>query len=262
MNEKNFSEYLTEIPSIKKKHCGQIKTLKDVEKENLQLNEDLRGLNAMLSELIGKRGLKNMLEQQKEGKETFKERPVSRQVKVLKGEISNGEKMILMLEKEKKKVDKMLEKVASPVIFSEMMKKIQSKKKRMKELKAENFELTMENKKVEKQLEKGGLGQQGMFKKLLIQYNNMKGKNQQMEAEIQRLMEVKEELCGKKDGLKEKREEVEREMKENGLEGWDRKVQKKYEEVKKLLEKEQHRKKVALKGFTVKEENLKKRSKD
>ena len=60
MNEKNFYEYLNGIPSLKKE--GQIqkefKDLRKLEKENLQLNEDLKDLNEKLSQMIGKKDIK------------------------------------------------------------------------------------------------------------------------------------------------------------------------------------------------------------
>ena len=258
MNEKNFYEYLNGIPSLKKE--GQIqkefKDLRKLEKENLQLNEDLKDLNEKLSQMIGKKGYQNLLEQLKERKKVFVERPVSRQVKILNGELQNGEKIIDILTKERERVEKMLQKVVSPVTFSETMRKINEKKKEIKELKSQNFGLVMENKKIGKMLEKGGLGGQGILKKLLMQYNNVKAKNSEMQSEIQRLEGVKAELAKKKENLQAKDKKVQQKLQNAGLRNWDPEIEKKFQNFEKGLKKEQHRFKVVHKNFQVKEAEL------
>ena len=269
MNEKNFYEYLNGIPSLKKEEKEEkemdleskrkkeeFKDLRKLEKENLQLNEDLKDLNEKLSQMIGKKGYQNLLEQLKENKKVFVERPVSRQVKTLNGELQNGDKILSILGKEKARVEKMLEKVISPVSFSEIMRKINDKKKEIKELKSQNFELVMENKKVGKMLENGEMGGQGILKKLLMQYNNVRAKNNEIESEIERLEGVRKELSSKKCVLEEKNQEVEGKMREVGMENWDPDVEKKFEEAKKTLEKEENRQKIIQKNFKTKENEL------
>lgn len=256
MNEKNFCSYLEGIPS-RKKGAGEFKTLRKLEKENLQLNEDLRDLNDKLSEMIGKKGYENLLEQLKGAKQTFVERPVSRQVRILRGELHNGDKTVAILRKERARVDKMLEKVVSPVTFSEIMRSINNKKREIKELKNENFGLVMENKKVGKMLEKGGWGDRGILKKLLMQYNTVRAKNKETESEIERLENVRQELEAKRGGLDEKEAQVRHRLREAGLENWDPGVEKRVEKARKGLQKEEHRRRVLEKNFRVKESELK-----
>ena len=255
INEKNCYNYLCAVPSFNLEK--QIpKNLSDLEKENLQLNEDLKGLNSMLSEMIGKKGYDNLLQQMKESKKIFIERPVSRQVKILKGEIQNGEKIINIISKEKIRVEKMLNKVVSPVTFSEMMRKINEKKRAIKELKNDNFGLAMENKKVGKMLEKGGLGSQEILKKLLIQFNNVKGKNDEFQTEIDRLEGVRKDLGKKKENLAEKAKSINEKMNAIGLGSWNGNLEKQYLLAKKGLNKEEARKKIMSKNFRVKENEV------
>lgn len=276
LNERNFYEYLNAIPSLKKpsvqnqgeetakvselntkRNKGkQFKDLGTLEKENLQLNEDLRDLNEKLSQLIGKKGYQNLLDQLKENKKVFVERPVSRQIKILSGELQNGEKHIGILNKEKARVEKMLEKVISPISFSEIMRKINEKKKEIKELKSQNFELVMENKKVGKILENGGLDGQGILKKLLMQFNTVKAKNDETVAEIERLEQVQKELQGKKEGLDSKNSEVQRKMEEMGLGQWNPEIEKKFGEAVKEKEKAEGKQRILRKNFLTKQGEL------
>ena len=258
MNEKNFYEYLNGIPSLKNgvNKKKDFRDLRKLEKENLQLNEDLKDLNEKLSQMIGKKGYENLLEQLKKRKKVFVERPVSRQVKILNGELQNGEKIIDILNKERERVEKMLQKVVSPVTFSETMRKINEKKKEIKELKSQNFGLVMENKKIGKMLEKGGLGGQGILKKLLMQYNNVRAKNSEIESEIERLEGVKAELGKKKESLEEKDNKVKEKLEISGLRNWDPEVEKKFQNLEKGLKKEQQRLKIVQKNFQVKETEL------
>jgi hypothetical protein len=271
MNEKNFYAYLNGIPSLgkekenlednmdilsKRKIKKDYKDLGQLEKDNLQLNEDLKDLNEKLSQMIGKKGYENLLEELKVNKKVFMERPVSRQVKILKGELRNGEKTISILKKEKARVEKMLEKVVSPVSLSDIMQKINNKRKEIKELKSQNFGLVMENKKVGKMLEKGELGDQGILKKLLMQYNTVRSKNNDIELEIERLENVKKELIEKKSLISTKDEEVQKKLVEVGLGKWDPEIEKMFLKTKKILEKEEHRKKIMEKNFKVKETEI------
>ena len=232
--------------------------LRWLEKENLQLNEDLRDLNTKLSQLIGRKGYENLLGHFKKQKVVFQDRPVPRQLKVLKVESENAGKSLVILEKERAAVLKLLYRVESPVTFSETVARVRSKKDDIKGLKTEIFALALENKKLGKILEKGGI-RKGQVKKLMVQFNGVKGRNGETEREIERLKRLEEELGGKADRVEQEIEEMRKKMSEMGIGGYDGAKEQRLGEVKERLSRETERLEIWKKGADRREREKEKR---
>ena len=181
-----------------------------------------------------------------------------RQLKVLKVESENAGKSLVILEKERAAVLKLLYRVESPVTFSETVARVRSKKEDIKGLKTEIFALALENKKLGKILEKGGL-RKGQVKKLMVQFNGVKGRNGETEREIERLKRLEEELGGKADRVEQEIDEMRKKMSEMGIGGYDGAKEQRLGEVKERLSRETERLEIWRKGADRRERDKDKR---
>ena len=163
-------------------------TLADLITENSKLLDDLQKVNEHLTHLIDQQGYKNLLNQARQNKVEFRNRPVSIKAKTYQSEILNNEKIIITLKNELYQCNHALEKLQSIDLGMQIATQTEEQKSMIKQIKNEIYNLNLGNKKNDKLLaNKENNPKPANFKQAVREIEIYNRKNEELKNQLAKL---------------------------------------------------------------------------
>lgn len=172
-----------------------VPTLADMMAENSKLLDDLQKVNEHLTHLIDQQGYKNLLNQARQKKIEFRNRPASIKAKTYQNEILNNEKIIITLKNELYQCNQALEKLQSVDLGIQITTQTEEQKAMIKNIKNDIYHLNLNNKKNDKLIAtKENNPKPSDFKQVVREIEIYNKKNEDLKMQLAKLESMENEI--------------------------------------------------------------------